>query len=203
VDQATAATGEERDVRRRTAIALGGAMAGAVLAGGGGTLATFTDVATVSTAVGAGELALTVEPGASPLPLTPSASRPATVDVQRTGSGPVELWLSAIDGEMADSCTALPNAWVFVGGVADHTEVRAKLCDLVEDPSRIAVLADGVQSTQLTVRVTAVNAPGNGQVSKTWNGDLRFLLMQPGGGFSDQQDVPAYVSRPGDGNGDK
>jgi predicted ribosomally synthesized peptide with SipW-like signal peptide len=203
VDHATTSTGEERDVRRRTAIALGGAMAGAVLAGGGGTMATLTDVAHGSATVGAGELSLVVESSASSLPLTPSASGPATVDVQRTGSGTVELWLSAIDGQGADACSSLPNATVFVGRAADHTEARAELCDLVKAPSRIAVLADGVQSTQLTVRITAVNAPGNGQVSKTWNGDLRFLLMQPGGGFSDQQGVPAYVSTPGNGNGNK
>ena len=120
-------------MRRRTSIALGGALAGAVLAGGGGTLATLTDVATVSAAVGAGELSLVVESSASPLPLTPSASSPATVDVQRTGSGTVELWLSAVDGQDADACAALPNAWVFVGRAADRTEVRAKLCDLVGD----------------------------------------------------------------------
>jgi predicted ribosomally synthesized peptide with SipW-like signal peptide len=190
-------------VRRRTAIALGGALAGTVLAGGGGTMATLTDVAHGSATVGAGELSLVVESSASPLPLTPSGSSPAVVDVQRAGSGTVELWLSAIDGDGADACTSLPNATVIVGRAADHTEVRADLCGLVKDRSRIAVLADGVQSTQLPVRITAVDAPGNGQVSKTWNGGLRFLLMQPGGGFSDQQDVPAYVSRPGNGNGDK
>jgi predicted ribosomally synthesized peptide with SipW-like signal peptide len=190
-------------VRRRTAIALGGAMAGAVLAGGGGTLATLTDVATVPAAVGAGELVLAVEPGSSPLALTPSASTPAVVDVERTGTGTVELWLSAIDGQGADACTALPNAWVFVGRATDHTEVRAKLCDLVKVPSRVSVLADGVQATELSVRITAVDAPGNGQVSNAWSGDLRFVLKQPGGGFSDQQDVPAFVSRPGNGNGNK
>jgi predicted ribosomally synthesized peptide with SipW-like signal peptide len=187
-------------MRRRTAIALGGAMTGAVLAGAGGTLATLTDVATVSAAVGAGELALAVEPGTTPLALAPSASSPATLDVERTGTGTVELWLSAIDGEGADACTALPNATVFVGRGADHTEVRASLCDLVDAPSRIAVLADGVRSTQLSVRITAVDAPGKGQVSKAWSGDLRFALVQPGGGFSDQQDVPAYVSGPANGN---
>ena len=188
-------------MRRRTAIALGGAMAGAVLAGGGGTLATFTDTATVSAKVGADELALTVTPSASPLALTPSASDPAAVDLTRTGSGTVELWLSTVDGAGADACTALPNAMVILGRAADHTEVRAGLCDLVDTPSRIAVLANGVQSAQLAVRITAVNPPGNGQVSKAWDGLLRFALVQPGGGFSDQQDVPAYVSKPGNGNG--
>jgi predicted ribosomally synthesized peptide with SipW-like signal peptide len=182
------------------AIAVGAVLAGTLLTGIGTTSAAFSDTATVSAGtVGAGQVALAVTPDSSPLKLTPAASDPATVTVTGTGSGWTELWLSAVEGMYSAACTELQNATVVIGRT-DRADLRVSLCELVEAPRSIAVLRGGAPSVQLTLRVTGVGSSATKGETTAWTGALRFTLEQEGGGFGDQQDVPASVTKPGNGN---
>jgi hypothetical protein len=194
---------------------VGGVLIGAALIGTGGTLATFSDSVALPASAGADELALTLDYGTSPLKLMQPNNAPASVHVTRAGSGAVALWLSVRDGEGANACDAPANPQVIIGRTDDHPGNSGKvasvgLCDLVQSPEQVLGLAAAETSATLTLRVTAGDA-GGGQTPKGWNGTLRFVLVPQGssvverdgalvaqgGGFSDQQDVPAVVSKPG------
>jgi predicted ribosomally synthesized peptide with SipW-like signal peptide len=172
-------------MRRRTGLALGGIVAGTLLMGAGTTLATFTDSASDSAEIGAGQLSLTVTPAATPVQLVPGAANATTLPVSRTGSGRALLHLSVQDGSGPGACDG-QSAQVVVGAVGDVDPVRTDLCALLTSNPKVLVFTAGTTAADLAVRITAG--------SRGWSGTLVFTLEQPGGdGFSDTQSVPVQV----------
>jgi predicted ribosomally synthesized peptide with SipW-like signal peptide len=182
-------------MRRRTALALGGAMTGSLLVGPGATMASFTDTVVRHETVGADVLALAVtSTEATPLQFGPGTGSPAALTVARIGTGNAVLRMSVVDGPDADACADLPTAKVTVAVPGDPNAVKADLCDLTRESAEVLLFSGHLSSAGLSVKVTVPV----GQTSRVpWSGALHWTLEQQGGGFSDEQDVPAEISVPG------
>ena len=190
-------------MRRTTAWALGGVLAGTVLLGTGSTMATFSDTQSVSAMAGAGAVELVVQPVATGETRMISGEPLAlTVDASSTGA-PASLHLTAADAPGSNACgpdTRSVTASVSADWLPESHPVP--LCDLLDldhpvvlgqvDPT--APISDGV----LEVRFSEPD--GQLLTSRQWEGSLTFTLVQGVAGFSAAQDVPVRAgaqSQPG------
>jgi predicted ribosomally synthesized peptide with SipW-like signal peptide len=189
-------------VRRKTAWALGGVLAGTVLLGATGTFATFSDSESLAATAGAGRMAL-VDPtpaGRGPQVLTvrPDAVLPVEVDI--VGAGSAELQLYAEDTERKDPCAAGLDVTVSrsqtVSGVQTATSFTADLCSLAGGGLDLGTVDADTRDLGLRVAVSAQATTGPSSVK--WKGSLRLVLVQSGtgGGFSDEMLVPVDLHDP-------
>jgi predicted ribosomally synthesized peptide with SipW-like signal peptide len=183
-------------VRRTTAWALGGVLAGTALLGTGSTMATFSDTESVSAMAGAGAVELVVQPVATGETRMISGEPLAlTVDASSTGA-PASLHLTAADAPGSNACgsdTRSVTASVSADWLPESHPVP--LCDLLDlhhpvvlgqvDPT--APISDGV----LEVRFSEPD--GQLLTSRQWEGSLTFTLVQGVAGFSAAQDVPVHA----------
>jgi predicted ribosomally synthesized peptide with SipW-like signal peptide len=183
-------------MRRATAWALGGMLAGTVLLGTGGTMATFSDTESTSATAGAGRLDL-LDPstsssrGPQQLKIGPRATA-LTVHPEVVGSGAVlRLW--AVDPSGGDPCgvpieltVALPSP---------HEPVTADLCTLAGEG--VDLLPIDATSPVMSLPITASVVGDVGPSAQQWRGDLRLVLGQTGeSGFGDEQRVPVHIVAP-------
>ena len=181
-------------MRRTTAWALGGVLAGTVLLGTGGTMATFSDTESLSATAGAGRLALAGPTPSRQLQVGPRAA-PLPVQPEVVGSGAAVLRLWASDPRGGDPCDKPILLTVTLPLPLPAVPVVADLCTL----SRQGVDLLAVDSTTpaLTLTVSAAVVGDGGPAAQQWRGDLRLTLVQAGdGGFSDEQRVPVHVVVP-------
>ena len=183
-------------MRRTTAWALGGVLAGTVLLGTGGTMATFSDTESLSATAGAGRLALTdpTTPGqvARQLTIGPSgASLSVAPDI--VGDGAAVLRLSAVDPLGGDPCRS--QILLTVTPPLPVQPVQTSLCTLAREG--IDLLPVGATTPDFSLPVS-VSVDGNaGPAAQQWRGDLVLTLVQAGDrGFSDEQRMPVHVVAP-------
>jgi predicted ribosomally synthesized peptide with SipW-like signal peptide len=175
-------------------------LAGTVLLGTGGTLATFSDTEGLSASAGAGRLSLAAPTpsGGGQLEIGP---RPATLPVRPDvdGSGAALLRLSVVDPSGGNPCDAPIVLTVTLPLPAEPVE--ATLCTLAGEG--VDLLSVDSSTPDLTLPVSASVVGGVGPAAQQWRGDLRLTLVQAvGGGFSDEQRVPVHVVVPNpQGNG--
>jgi predicted ribosomally synthesized peptide with SipW-like signal peptide len=190
-------------MRRTTAWALGGMLAGTVLLGTGGTMATFSDTESLSATAGAGSLALadpspSARRGTQQLMIGPKgAVLPVRPDV--AGTGTAMLRLSAVDPSGGNPCDVPIILTVTLPLPA--APVEATLCTLTGEG--VDLLPVDAGTPDLTLPVSASVVHGVGPAAQHWSGDLRITLVQADeGGFSDEQRVPVRVVAPNaQGNG--
>jgi predicted ribosomally synthesized peptide with SipW-like signal peptide len=189
-------------MRRTTAWALGGMLAGTVLLGTGGTWATFSDTESFSTAAGAGSLTLadpspsgprgpqtTIGPAGAVLPVHPEV----------VGNGTAVLRLSVVDPSGGDTCDVPIELTVTLP--SPYEPVEAGLCVLAQEG--VDLLPIDSASPALSLPISASVVGDVPPAARQWWGDLRISLVQEdGAGFSDQQLVPVHVVAPNaQGNG--
>jgi predicted ribosomally synthesized peptide with SipW-like signal peptide len=178
-------------------------LAGTVLLGTGGTMATFSDTESLSATAGAGRLALadplpsahrapqqlTIGPGSAALPVHPEI----------VGSGTAMLRLWAVDPSGGNPCDVPIRLSVTLP--SPHEPVEATLCALAQ--RGVDLLLVDATSPDLSLSVSASVVGDVGPAARQWTGDLRLSLVQVGsGGFSDEQLVPVHVVAPNpQGNG--
>jgi predicted ribosomally synthesized peptide with SipW-like signal peptide len=188
-------------VRRTTAWALGGMLAGTALLGTGGTMATFSDTESLSATAGAGRLALTdpTTPGQKARQLTigpAGASLPVAPDIEGDGTARLRLWaVEPVGGAPCDEAIVLS-----VTLPLPDEPVEADLCTLAREGVDLLAVGSGTPDFRLPV---SVSVEGNvGPAARQWRGDLVLTLGQPGGeGFSDEQRLPVHVMAPNPQNG--
>jgi predicted ribosomally synthesized peptide with SipW-like signal peptide len=183
-------------VRHTTAWALGGVLAGTVLLGTGGTMATFSDTESVSATAGAGRMAL--------VDLSPSERRgPQQLAIGPRGAGlPVQpevvgsgamLRLWAVDPTGGDPCDVPIE--LSIGLPSPNEPVTADLCTLAG--KGVDLLFVDSTTPGLNLPVTASVVGDVGPAAQQWWGDLRLTLGQEGeGGFGDEQLVHVHVVAP-------
>jgi predicted ribosomally synthesized peptide with SipW-like signal peptide len=179
-------------VRRTTAWALGGMLAGTVLLGTGGTMATFSDTESLTATAGAGRLALVDPPaGGQQLKVGPNAGvLPVDLDIAGTGTAQLRLW--AGDSGRGDPCA---EPIVLTVTIPDSAmTVTETLCVLAR--TGVDLLAVDSTTPDLRLSVSASLAGDVGSSAQQWQGDLRLELVQEDGGFSDDQRVPLQVLVP-------
>jgi predicted ribosomally synthesized peptide with SipW-like signal peptide len=178
-------------------------VAGTILLGTGGTLATFSDTESLSATAGAGRLSLT-DPtptgrgGPQQLTIGPNAAvLPVRPDV--VGSGTAMLRLSAVDPSGGNPCDVPIILTVTLPLPAEPVE--ATLCTLTGEG--VDLLSVDSNTPGLTLPVSASVVAGVGPAAQQWRGDLHLSLVQAeSGGFSDEQRVPVHVVAPNpQGNG--
>jgi predicted ribosomally synthesized peptide with SipW-like signal peptide len=191
-------------MRRTTACALGGVLAGTVLLGVDGTMATLSDTESVSVTAGAGRLALSdPTPDTQPRMLTvgPTAT-PLRVHPEVAGSGSARLRLWAEDAHGQDACAT--DLVLIVTLPRPEAPVSASLCTLSQEGADVLLL-DAATAPDLALAVTAAVTPDTGPRAGRWMGNLRVTLEHTTqGGFSDEQLVPVHIVVPnpqGNGNG--
>jgi len=183
-------------VRRTTAWALGGVLAGTVLLGAGGTMATLSDTEALSATVGAGSVDLTVVPTVAPSTAM-TAGEPLTVAVDASSTGaPASLQLTAVDcpdfgacGRGGGSLTASVSAdWLPV-------VAPVELCKLLDAEHPVVLAQVSPQGTlaDALLEVRLSRSDPQAVVPAEWSGSLRFTLVQGAAGFSVTQDVPVHV----------
>jgi predicted ribosomally synthesized peptide with SipW-like signal peptide len=189
-------------MRRTTRYALGGMLAGTVLLGVDGTVATLSDTESASATVGAGRLALLdPAPDAQNRPLTVGpvvVPMPVRPDVVGSGSAMLRLWAADTHGQ--DPCGT--DLVLTVTLPQPATPVTAPLCTLAEEGVDLLVVDEGT-APDVALVVTAAVSQGAGPRAGQWKGDLRVTLEQTTlQGFSDQQSIPVHVVVPNpQGNG--
>jgi predicted ribosomally synthesized peptide with SipW-like signal peptide len=188
-------------VRRTTAWALGGMLAGTVLLGAGGTLATFSDSESLSATAGAGRLALadpspSAQRGPQKLRLGSVALLPVQPEV--VGAGTAQLWLSAVDARGGKPCDESIRLTVTL---PTTERVETGLCALTGASLDLFPVSSTTPDFSLQVSVSVVG--DGGSAAHEWKGDLRLTLVQGDGpGFSDEQLIPVHVVIPNSqGNG--
>jgi predicted ribosomally synthesized peptide with SipW-like signal peptide len=182
-------------VRRTTSWALGGMLAGTVLLGTGGTLATFSDTESLSATAGAGRLAL------ADAPTVRSAQQPKAgwsalwpVQPEVVGSGTARLQLSAVAAPGGKPCDESIRLSVTLPSPA--APVEAGLCALTRTGVDLLPTVNS-DTRDFTLSVSAFVPDGVDPSARTWDGDLRLTLVQAGGqGFSDEQLMPVHVVIP-------
>jgi predicted ribosomally synthesized peptide with SipW-like signal peptide len=190
-------------VRRKTAWALGGVLAGTVMLGATGTFATFSDTESLPATVGAGSIGLLSPSPALPSPLQVKQSVSLPVHPVIEGGGTATLRLLA-DGPcevQLDVEVELPESPVTASG---------GLCEVLAGPGLDLLTVDASTAPfELGLSVAAQEEAGTSAVQ--WNGSLRLVLVQSDGegGFSDEQLVRVHLLDPnsqgkgssGNGNG--
>jgi predicted ribosomally synthesized peptide with SipW-like signal peptide len=183
-------------VRRTTAWALGGMLAGTVLLGTGGTLATFSDTESLSATAGAGRLALdapspSAQRGPQKLRLGSATLLPVQPEV--VGAGTAQLRLSAVDARGGKPCDESIRLTVTLPGSTERVETG--LCALTRTSVDLFPVSSTTPDFSLQVSVSIVG--DGGSAAHEWKGDLRLTLVQAGGqGFSDEQVMPVHVVIP-------
>lgn len=191
-------------MRRTTAYALGGVLAGTVLLGSGTTLATFSDSETVTVVVGAaggertaGAVALSVRPvaPAGARSAAPANALALAVDASVTGA-PASLQVTAEDAPGADGCgPATRSITVSVSGDRLPALRPVALCDLLDRGRPVVIGAVDAQAGSLTGAVVDVRFDGPDGAplpAPGWAGTLTFTLAQ-GSGPQATATVPAVV----------
>jgi hypothetical protein len=177
-------------------------LAGTVLLGVEGTMATLSDTASLPAEAGAGSLSFDSAGPSGRLQLHLGDTVDLPVRAALQGTAPVALRLSVVGGSGPVPCADLPAAALTVEVPSSTQEpLRASLCELAR-PATVLTLDGGTPTIDLTVRVmaTALENPSTGPAS--WNGALRLTLVQTPAGFSDSQDVDVHVvAPPGQGGG--
>ncbi|MBN1093137.1 hypothetical protein JKP75_11590 [Blastococcus sp. TML/M2B] len=196
-------------MRRSTVWSLGGVLAGTVLLGTGGTMATFSDTQSISVVVGA---AADLD-GSAPAPTAALAVRAVTppgngtgpgraltfaVDASATGATAGLQW-TAVDGPGNRACAGGGDALtVSVAGPWLPAVPPVSLCDLLdaEHPVVLVEVEPGapLDGALLEVRFTGRN--GQGLPPRGWNGTFRFTLVPGGGAPAATVDVPVGTNGP-------
>jgi hypothetical protein len=171
-------------------------LAGTVVLGVEGTMATLSDTASLPAEAGAGSLSFD---GAGPsgtlqLHLGNTLDLPVRASLQ--GTAPVALRLSVVGGSGSVPCADLPAVALSVEVRSSTQEpLRASLCELVR-PATVLTLDGGAPTIDLTLRVRATPLENPSTAPVSWTGALRLTLVQTPGGFSDSQDVDVHVVAP-------
>ena len=180
---------------RTTSWALGGMLAGTVLLGTGGTLATFSDTESLSATAGAGRLALADAPTVrSVQQLKDGSSVLWPVQPEVVGTGAARLQLSAVAAPGGKPCDE--SIRLTVTRPSPAAPVEAGLCALTR--TGVDLLPTVSSDTRdFTLSVSVSFPDGVDPSAGTWSGDLRLMLVQDGGhGFSDEQLMPVHVVIP-------
>jgi hypothetical protein len=191
-------------MRRTTVCALGGVLAGTVLLGVDGTVATLSDTEGVSVTAAAGRLVLPDPTPDRPQPELAVGAAAASLPVhpEVVGSGTARLRLWAEDSHRQDPCET--DLVLTVTLSQSSAPVTESLCTLAETGADLLVV-DAVTAPDLAMAVTAAVTPEAGPRAGQWKGTLRVTLEQTTGrGFSDEQRIPVHVVVPnpqGSGNG--
>jgi predicted ribosomally synthesized peptide with SipW-like signal peptide len=184
-------------VRRTTAWALGGVLAGTVLLGAGGTMATFSDSEALSATVGAGSVDLAVVPTVA-RSTAMTAGEPLTLTVDASSAGaPASLQLTAVDDPGSDAC-GLGDGSLTASVSADWMPALAPvpLCQLLDagHPVVLAHVGPAAPLADALLEVRLDRPDGQPVVSSEWSGSLTFTLVQGAAGFSVTQAVPLHVA---------
>ncbi|MGY1672654.1 hypothetical protein [Geodermatophilus sp. SYSU D00710] len=185
-------------MRRGTAWALGGVLAGTLVVGVDGTTATFVDTAVLPAEAGAGSVTLDVTPegpvAGHRLLVDPGQGGTVRVATDVSGAVPAELRLSVVGVPEERPCAGLPDITLTVRP-ATGTPTVADLCELATGRG-VPLLLTGAPDSETTLSLTATGGGGSSPAADRWDGTLRLTLEHRGGGFSDARSVPVRVVRP-------
>lgn len=190
-------------MRRTTAGALCGVLAGTVLLGSGSTMATFSDQETVTVVLGAaggegaaaavGAVALAVQP-VSPT-AAPANRLSLSVDASVTGA-PASLQVTGENAPGEDACgPGAPSVTVSVSGAWLPALRPVQLCDLLDLDRPVVIGAVDASTSPRTGAVVDIrfDGPAGAAPSRDWAGTLTFTLVQGASGPRATATVPARV----------